>query len=81
MKDKFTIELTWHNCAKYQPVEGFHPNLCVTNGNSVFNVSYDEGEWYDPEFNEYIPQGMLHEFWWADVAKTVGRITNPKDGV
>ena len=71
MKDKFTMELVWHNCATCSPIEDFHPNLCVTNGKAVFNVSYDEGEWYDPEFNEYIPQDMLHEFWWTDVAKVV----------
>lgn len=71
MKDKITIDLTFHNCATCPPKEDFHPNLCVTNGSAVFNVSYDDGEWYDPEFNEYIPQGMLHEFWWTDVVNNV----------
>ena len=72
MQNKFTTELVWHNCATYPPKEDFHPNLCVTDGRSVFNASYDEGEWYDPEFNEYIPQSMLRRFWWADVVQTIG---------
>ena len=74
MKDKITIELTFHNCAICPPKEDFHPNLCVTNGRSVFNASYDDGEWYDPEFNEHIPNGILHTFWWADVVQTVGNV-------
>ena len=74
MKDKFTMELVWHNCATCPPKEDFNASLCATNGRSVFSIRYDKGEWYDREFDVCIPQYMLEDFWWADVVQTMNTV-------
>ena len=71
MKDKFTMELVWHNCATNPPKEDFNANLCLTNGRTTFGARYNKGEWYDREFDICIPTYMLEDFWWADVVQTL----------
>lgn len=80
MKDKFTMELVWHNCATCPPKEDFNANLCVTNGRTVFGTKYDKGEWYDREFGVCIPDDMLVDFWWADVVQTLNAVADFRTG-
>ena len=63
--DKFKIELTWHNCKTYPPKEAFNPFLIITNGYDVDYCSY---------YNKYgfpVDDDRLHEYWWADINRTV----------
>ena len=71
MKDKFSIELVWHNCQTCPPEENYNNNLYATNGSSVFRVIYDNGDWYDTDFDVFIPDDTLSKFWWADIAQTM----------
>lgn len=70
--DKFTVELTWHNCKTYPPEEDFNDDLYITNGQYVHRVEYSKDEgWYDFRMGDYLPFEFLHEYWWADIAQTV----------
>ena len=80
MKDKFTTELVWHNCATCPPEGEFNSNLCVTNGKSVFTAKYDKGKWHDKEFDVIIPPYMLEGFWWADIIHVIGATAPIKAG-
>ena len=71
MKDKFTMQLTWHNCFTCPPTEDFNDNLYISQGKDVIRVTYDATRgWYDEECNEYIPSDLLEYFWWADIKQT-----------
>lgn len=72
MNNKFTMELVWHNCKTCPPEEDRNLCLYASNGKSVFRVIYhkDSG-WCDIECQEYIPDELLDEFWWADINQTV----------
>ena len=75
MKDKFTMELVWHNCETHPPKEAENDHLIATDGVDVY-----EAFWYAPD-------GFLirsrqtgrwsgfdngnDEWWWADVRQTV----------
>ena len=73
MKNKFKMELTWHNCHSYPPEESYNENLWATDGRWVFPVEYDrEYGWYDKEAGSYLLFGSLSNYWWADVEQTVG---------
>ena len=63
--DKFKMELTWHNCKTHPPKEVFNSWLVYTNGYSIDSIVY---------YNKYgfpIPDDELHEYWWADISRTV----------
>lgn len=71
MKDKFTMQLTWHNCLSCPPTEDFNDNLYISQGEDVIRVTYDAAQgWYDEECHEYIPEDILDCFWWADIKHT-----------
>lgn len=72
MKDKFTKEVVWHNCATYPPSEVFNSNLFVTSGAEVFAVVYhrDIG-WRDKDSGGLLPPQCLDKYWWADLDQTM----------
>jgi hypothetical protein len=78
MKDKFTMELVWHNCATHPPKEDYNNCLLLSDGRCYFDAEYiggkysENGEWYDIDLKEMIPQEELQDFYWADMRQTVG---------
>ncbi len=72
MKDKFAINLIWHNCKTYPPDEKWNDNLYITDGEYVFDAEYDwQRGWYNKYAGDYIPFGELSDWWWADIEQTV----------
>jgi hypothetical protein len=72
MKDKFTMELTWHNCLTHPPKENWNDNLYASDGEHIFPVSYhEEHGWFDKDVEVYVPQTRLCCYWWADLLQTV----------
>lgn len=63
--DKFKMELTWHNCKTCPPKENYNPWLVFTNG---YDIDYCA---YYKKYGFPVEQDMLHEFWWADLSRTV----------
>ena len=69
---KFTMELVWHNCYEYPPIESHNDNLYITNGHWVHRAEYSiEDGWYDFRTGDYLPFELLWEYWWADMEQTV----------
>lgn len=72
MKDKFTKEVVWHNCATYPPSEVFNSHLFVAGGAEVFTVIYDRDlGWYHRGAGDFIPDQYLDKYWWADLDQTM----------
>ena len=63
--DKFKMELTWHNCKTYKPKESFNPWLVYTNGYYIDSLVYNK------KYGFPVPDDVLHEYWWADISRTV----------
>lgn len=63
--DKFKMELTWHNCETCPPKEVFNPWLVYTNGYHVSSIAYYK------KYGFPVPKDQLHEYWWADISRTV----------
>ena len=63
--DKFKMELTWHNCKTCPPEEAYNPFLIYTNGRDIDYFRYYK-RWGFP-----IAESSLHEYWWADISRTV----------
>ena len=63
--DKFKMDLTWHNCKTYPPKEVYNPCLVITNGHHIDYCSYHK------RYGFPIVDEELHEYWWADVTRTV----------
>ena len=63
--DKFKMELTWHNCKTCPPKEEYNPFLIYTNGRYIDYFRYYK-RWGFP-----IAKSELHEYWWADISRTV----------
>lgn len=63
--DKFKMELTWHNCKTCPPKEVYNPLLVITNGNHVDYCSYYK------RYGFPVAERDLHEYWWADISRTV----------
>ena len=63
--DKFKMELTWHNCATYPPKEIYNPWLIYTDGYEVESFVYDK------RYGFPMIESKLHEYWWADIRRTV----------
>lgn len=63
--DKFKMELTWHNCKTCPPEENYNPYLVCTNGSSVEAITYYK------KYGFPIADDELHEFWWADLRRTI----------
>ena len=71
-KNKFTIELVWHNCYDYPPKEHWNKNLYISDGTYVSKVWYDKQYgWWEYDKGDYIPQEELNKHWWADIEQTV----------
>lgn len=63
--DKFKMELTWHNCKTHPPKEAYNAWLIITNGHNTDSFVY---------YSKYgfpVADDELHEYWWADLARTV----------
>lgn len=72
MKNKFKMELTWHNCYDFPPEESWNEKLWATDGKYVFPVVYEKARgWYDKEAGDYLPFDLIWEYWWADLEQTV----------
>ena len=72
MKDKFKMELVWHNCYSYPPSESYNEHLFVTDGNEVFETKYIKGSgWFDYDKCEFLPPELLWKYWWADIERTI----------
>ena len=72
MKNKFKMELTWHNCQTYPPSEAYNDNLVATDGTNVFKVKYDRlTGWLNLNTIKPLPFELLWEYWWADLEQTV----------
>lgn len=72
MKNKFKMELTWHNCYECPPEESYNDLLWVTDGRWVFPAKYQApNHWHDYEAGEYLPFELLWNYWWADSEQTV----------
>jgi hypothetical protein len=63
--DKFKMELTWHNCKTCPPEESYNPMLVITNGRDIDYITYYR------RYGFPINNCVLHEFWWADLSRTV----------
>ena len=63
--DKFKIDLTWHNCKTCPPKESFNSFLIITNGKHIDYCSYHKNYGFP------VSEDELHEYWWADLARTV----------
>ena len=63
--DKFKIDLTWHNCKTCPPNEDYNSCLVITNG---YNIDYCS---YHKRYGFPIADDELHEYWWADIYRTV----------
>ena len=72
MRDKFTMDLVWHNCKTYPPKEESNKGLYMSNGLYVHKVFYKKDfGWFDMDLVTMIPEDRLAELWWADVEQTV----------
>ena len=74
MNNKFKMELVWHNCETYPPKELENSSLIVTNGKTVFGMSWHRAEGYWILINDecmQIRNSELKNWWWADVQQTV----------
>lgn len=72
MKNKFKMELVWHNCQSYPPEEYWNKNLYISDGTYVSGVEYDKQYgWFDQSAGDYISYQELHKYWWADLDQTV----------
>lgn len=63
--DKFEMKLTWHNCKHHPPKEEYNPWLIYTNGQSIDSLEYYK------KYGFPIDENILHNFWWADLSRTV----------
>lgn len=74
VKNKFKMELVWHNCYSHPPKEYWNNKLYVTNGEYIHEVEYyKERGWWSRELGDYIPFNELSHYWWADLEQTVNK--------
>ena len=74
MKDKFIMNLVWHNCKTYPPQELYNTFLLATNGGDVHITRWHRAEGYEivtADGYEYIKYNELEEWYWADIRQTV----------
>ena len=72
MKDKFIMNLVWHNCKTHPPKEEYKDFLYATNGKYLFEVAWNRNEgWTYKKYDWQIPSDELHEYWWADIDQTI----------
>lgn len=72
MKDKFKINLVWHNCKTCPPEEDWNDQLVITDGVHTTVTQYEKPDiWYDFADECFIPEPDLSEYWWADVRQTM----------
>ena len=67
MKNKFKMELTWHNCETCPPEEEYNPYLFLTDGRGVIFAEYRKGKGFF--FDEKLV--VADSLWWADIEQTV----------
>lgn len=80
MKNKFKIELTWHNCLTCPPEEYWNDDLYVTDGEYLHSVKYSkEFGWWSRETGDYLPFDLLWKYWWADLNQTVNNCSEFKE--
>ena len=73
--NKFKIELTWHNCKTCPPEEDANNFLIVTDGNKIFNATWNSINGYNVKYDNIfcipLPIVVLEDWWWADIVQTV----------
>ena len=73
--NKFKMELTWHNCKTCPPEEEANNFLIVTDGDKIFNATWNKLNGYNAKYdNAYcipLPHVVLEYWWWADITQTV----------
>lgn len=78
-KNKFKMELVWHNCYECPPEESFNDNLIATDGKRVFKVKYDKNVgWFDLDNVSFLPFELIWSYWWADITQTVNECSDFK---
>lgn len=81
-KNKFKMELTWHNCKTYPPKEYENNNLVITDGDDVCSVSWNRySGFYISYGNEDIvlSSDFYEYWWWADLKQTVRKVSEFKE--
>ena len=83
MCNKFTMELVWHNCETHPPKEDYHPCLYLTNGISIFPMSwkrYTNAQCFERNGVSEIEVGKnAKKYWWADMTQTIRNEPRFKD--
>lgn len=64
---KFTMDLVWHNCTECPPKEKRNDYLLLTDGEEVWDATWNDGEWYGDNLMPYSADGC----YWADIKQTV----------
>ena len=73
--NKFKMELTWHNCKNCPPEEEANNFLIVSDGDKIFNATWNKSNGYTARYDGVycipLPNVVLDDWWWADIAQTV----------
>lgn len=69
-KNKFTIELVWHNCPTYKPEEKFNQELYATDGTKFYKVVYKKDVGFVGD-GIFIDDTIARNYWWADLLQTI----------
>lgn len=84
LKNKFKMELTWHNCKNQPPKEDENDFLILTDGQEVFKGTWDKllnryYAKYDGGFCLPLSSFELDKWWWADIVQTVRNTSRFKE--
>ena len=69
-KNKFTMELVWHNCLTYKPEEKFNQELYATDGTKFYKVVYKKDIGFVGD-GIFIDDTVAKNYWWADLLQTI----------
>jgi len=73
MKDKFIMELVWHNCKTCPPRETYNSTLIATDGNDVCPVLWNRSEGFWLSGGALLAENETVYWYWADIKQTVNR--------
>ena len=77
-KNKFTMELVWHNCLTYKPEEKFNQELYVTDGTKFYKVVYKNDVGFVGD-GIFIDDTIAKDYWWADLLQTINHTSGFKE--
>lgn len=69
LKDKFTMELVWHNCITCPPTEN-HNYFIMSNGDDWWPVEYWAGSGWFLYSGLQFSKDELSKLYWADISQT-----------